>query len=261
MLVVRKTKLNSSHHVMAAGGAAAGTAAASKSVGATFMIPPQLERISLAQTRHDVLAIAVEAWLRSQHGYAEATEPPGLLRLKQSRRTEDGVCEFVLVIRKGGRRSFSNSNREELQRSLKQVRGVSEVQVEAIELLTEKGKWDKYDAGPGDDLTPKACDASDLNAEYCCGNAEHCCDTTMLCIQMESVEVRLRIFNQPEHAAATGTKEQRPNADSKVFFSLPKMYESGDSIWLELGERKSAATKVLHIRSTPGPSGAGPPPL
>ena len=175
MLVVRKTKLNSSHHVMAAGGAAAVTAAASKSVGATFMIPPQLERISLAQTRHDVLAIAVEAWLRSQHGYAEATEPPGpggspgLLRLKESK-TECGAFEFVLVIRKGGRRQFSNSNRQDLQSSLERylervlgVLGVSGVRVEAIELLTDKGfqdKWDQVDTGPGND------------AKHCCGSGE-----------------------------------------------------------------------------------------
>ena len=105
---------------MAAGGAATGTVAKSKSVGITFTILTQIG-IDLAQTRCDVLAKAAEAWLRCEGGYAEATESPGLLRLKESK-TERGAFEFVLVIRKGGRRQFSNSNRQDLQRSLDRVR-------------------------------------------------------------------------------------------------------------------------------------------
>ena len=155
---------------MAAGGAATGTVEKSASVGITFTILPQIG-IDLAQTRRDVLAIAAEAWLRCEGGYAEATEPPGLLRLKESK-TERGAFEFVFVIRKGGRRPFSNPNRQDLQlsleRYLERVLGVlgtevSGVRVEAIERLTDKGfqdKWDQVDAGPGND------------AKHCCGSGE-----------------------------------------------------------------------------------------
>ena len=45
--------------------------------------------------------MAAEAWLQCEGGYAETTEPPGLLRLKESK-TERGAFEFVFVIRKGG---------------------------------------------------------------------------------------------------------------------------------------------------------------
>ena len=215
---------------MAAGGAATGTVAKSKSVGVTFTILPQIG-IDLAQTRRDVLKMAAEAWLQCEGGYAETTEPPGkggspgLLRLKESK-TECGAFEFVLVIRKGGRRQFSNSNRQDLQLSLKRylerVRGVSGtevsgVRVEAIELLTDKDKWDQVDAGPGND------------AKHCCGSGE---DGVSIC-------------NPSDHTKPLLPKKHHtcPDPDCNGACST----DCGGKTWWVLDMRKSAA-QVLTAR-------------
>ena len=190
-----------------------------------------------------MLEIAAEAWLRCGSGYAEATEPPGpggspgLLRLKESK-TECGAFEFVLVIRKGGRRQFSNSNRQDLQSSLERylervlgVLGVSGVRVEAIELLTDKGfqdKWDQVDTGPGND------------AKHCCGSGE---DGVSIC-------------NPSDHTKPLLPKKHHtcPDPDCNGACST----DCGGKTWWVLDMRKSVAqvltARPLATRPSPPPA-------